>query len=419
MTTYPKIKLKYAVQLRKERVEGLEDTKPYIGLEHIESYTGRLTVSTLDNGEMPEEMVLGGESLCNLFEPGDVLFGKLRPYLAKTWVANFSGRCTTELLVMQPSLADANFLKYNFLANEFLDAVNAAAYGSKMPRADWDFIGNQEILSLPIETQRSIADYLDRETGHIDALIAAKERLLVLMAEKRQALIARAVTRGLEADVKLKDSGVAWLGEVPEGWEMVQLKFLSKIPLQYGANEAALDDNPNNPRFVRITDIDEYGNLRPETFRSLPPEVAEPYLLEDGDVLFARSGATVGKTFIYKESWGKACFAGYLIRLRCDKSRLLPDFLIAFAQSSLYWSQINEGTIQATIPNFNGEKYGAMLLALPPVDEQFLIVTQIQKQTKRLDSLRQYTEQTIGLLRERRAAVIAAAVTGKLKTSES
>lgn len=229
MTTQPKIKLKYVVQLRKERVEGLEDTKPYIGLEHIESSTGRLTVNTLANDETSEEMALGGESLCNLFEPGDVLFGKLRPYLAKTWVANFSGRCTTELLVMQPLQADASYLKYNFLANEFLEAVTAASYGSKMPRADWDFIGNREILNPHLATQRHIAAYLDRETAHIDTLIAAKERLLLLMAEKRQALIARAVTRGLDETVQLKDSGVPWLGEVPEGWEMVQLKFVANL----------------------------------------------------------------------------------------------------------------------------------------------------------------------------------------------
>lgn len=106
--------------------------------------------------------------------------------------------------------------------------------------------------------------------------------------------------------------------------------------LQYGANEAAEHSNPDWPRFIRITDINENGTLKDDTFRSLPRDVAKEYHLLPGDLLFARSGATVGKTFIYDELWGKACFAGYLIRFRSNLARAYPKYIYLFTLSSLY-----------------------------------------------------------------------------------
>ena len=284
-----------------------------------------------------------------------------------------------------------------------------------MPRAEWTLIGN---ISVPVpvrEKQRAIADYLDRETARLGALVAAKERMLGLLAEKRRALITRAVTRGLDPHAPLRDSGIPWLGEIPAHWKVIRLKFVSTEPLAYGANEAALDDDHSFPRFVRITDINEEGTLRDETYRSLEPTIAEPYLLKEGDILFARSGATVGKAFLYKESWGPSCFAGYLIRLRCNKQLVQPEFIFAYAQSDPYWGQLWEGTIQATIQNFSAEKYGHLFLTLPPLWEQSEIINQLSKYLSDLDALRSSAESTIALLRERRSALIAAAITGQIK----
>src|SRR5207249_695556 len=178
-----------------------------------------------------------------------------------------------------------------------------------------------------LREQRAIAAFLDRETARIDALVAKKERLIELLKEKRTALITRAVTKGVDPNVPMKDSGVEWLGEIPAHWEVMRLKFLLAAPLKYGANEAAELDDPDLPRYVRITDIDENGGLREETFKSLPGGVAEEYLLREGDVLFARSGATAGKTFLYRDSWGKCAYAGYLIRARLETTRACPDFV--------------------------------------------------------------------------------------------
>jgi type I restriction enzyme S subunit len=238
---------------------------------------------------------------------------------------------------------------------------------------------------------------------------------LGLLAEKRRALITRAVTHGLHRRAAIRNSGIPWMNDIPAHWTTTRIKFLATEPLAYGANEAALEDDSTFPRFVRITDFDSEGKLREETFKSLPPEVAEPYLLKDGDILLARSGAAVGKAFIYNPSWGVACFAGYLIRCRCNPLLMLPEFLFAYTQSEPYWWQIREGTIQATIQNFSAEKYGDLVVTVPPLGEQRVIIDHVATQTARLETLRSATEHTIRLLKERRAALIGAAVTGQLK----
>ena len=301
----------------------------------------------------------------------------------------------------------AGFLRY--MLEPIAPLFHLNAMKSAVPGIDRADIHTIPVAVPPLATQRAIADYLDCETARLDGLVA----------EKRRALITRAVTRGLDPCAPLRDSGVPWLGEIPAHWAATRMKFLATEPLAYGANEAALEDDPTFPRFVRITDVDSESNLRDETFKSLPPEIAEPYLLRDGDVLLARSGATVGKAFIYKPTWGVACFAGYLIRCRCNTALMQPDFLFAYTQTEPYWWQVREGTIQATIQNFSAEKYGDLVVTVPPLKEQKAIIAYIAAETTKLDGLRSATERTIALLKERRAALIAAAVTGRLPILEA
>lgn len=210
---------------------------------------------------------------------------------------------------------------------------------------------------------------------------------------------------------KYKDSGVEWIGEVPEGWEVIRLKFLKNSPFLYGANEASDTDEPNFPRYIRITDIDAKGNLREDTFKSLPFEIAKPYLLKEGDILFARSGATVGKTFIYKKEWGKACFAGYLIKFEAKLSNTNPKFIYYFTQSRGYEDWIKENTIQATIQNVSAEKYGSLYIPFPKIKVQNRVVNFLDQKTSEIDSLIADKEKLIELLQEQRQAIISEAVT--------
>ena len=349
---------------------------------------------------------------------GDVIISTVRTYLqAIAPVENPPQNLivSTGFAVVRPSsVLDHRFCKYALRANRFLWEVESRSTGVSYPAINASDLGDIKVSLPELGTQRLIANYLDRETARIDGLIAEKERMLALLEEKRAALISRVVTRGLDPNAPLKPSGQEWLGEIPAHWELWRLKHLASEALSYGANEAALEDNPEWPRFVRITDIAADGSLRDETFKSLSPEIAEPFLLDDGDLLFARSGATVGKSFIYRPSWGTACFAGYLIRFRSDISKVLPDFLSLYAQSVAYWHQVSTGTIQATIQNFSAEKYADIIVPIPPMNTQQEIVAAMEKEQARFDSLTSQISNSLALMKERRSALITAAVTGQI-----
>ncbi len=273
------------------------------------------------------------------------------------------------------------------------------------------------VLPLP-DQQQTIADYLDTKTGQIDELIGKKKELIEKLKEQRTALITHAVTKGVDDSVPMKPSGVEWLGEIPEHWEVRRLKFLASEPLKYGANEAAELEDRDLPRFIRITDVNEDGSLKDESFRSLPIKIAEPFLLDDGDILLARSGATVGKSFLYSTDWGISAFAGYLIRFRVDKTNFNSRFAKYCLMSKGYWAWIQSSLIQATIQNVSAEKYANLVLPLPPLIEQISILTYLDKKTGYVDHLLAKTEEAIRKLEEYRIAVITATVTGKVKVAE-
>lgn len=403
--------LKYVVTVSDERSYDLESDLRFIGLEHIESGTGKLLKSTEDRPSESEEI----ESTSSIFKIGDVLFGKLRPYLAKVLRSDFEGRCSTEIIVMRCGRdIDPQNLSYQLLSSGFISWINSMTYGTKMPRANVDQIENTQLALPPMPEQQSIAAFLDRETAKIDALIAKKERLIEQLHEKRTALITQAVTKGLDLNVPMKQSGVEWLGKIPRHWKAFRMKFLVKDPLKYGANEAAESLDVDLPRYVRITDIREDGLLQEETFRSLPYEIAAPYLLVEGDILFARSGATVGKTFCYNPSWGIAAYAGYLIRARLDKSRIDPRFAFYFTRSSLYWHWIRRNCIQATIQNLSAERYANLIIPFPPIMDQHAILAFLDQETAKMDALVAKIREAIERLMENRTALISAAVTGKI-----
>ena len=161
------------------------------------------------------------------------------------------------------------------------------------------------------------------------------EKQIDLLKRYKKSIISHAVTRGIVSSLPLKDSGIEYIGQIPAHWDVKRMKYILSTPLQYGANETGDEYNEDWPRYIRITDITEDNELKDEGKQSLPPDVAKPYLLKDGDVLFARSGATVGKTFQYTTDCGTAAFAGYLIKAQTDSSKVLPRFL--------YYSTLSTG----------------------------------------------------------------------------
>jgi len=208
-----------------------------------------------------------------------------------------------------------------------------------------------------------------------------------------------------------KDSGIEWIGDIPIHWNLIRLKYLCKSKLMYGANESADFEDPSQPRYIRITDFGDDGKLKDETFKSLPYEKAESYLLEDGDVLFARSGATVGKTFQFKNYNGLACFAGYLIKASPNEEMMLSDFIYFYTKSRVYENWKNSIFNQATIQNIGADKYNDLLISLPSIQEQRSIATYLNDKTSQIDTLIEKKRQMIELLKEERTAIINQAVT--------
>jgi len=212
-------KLKYVAPISDKKLDKKPDDVTYLGLENIESKTSRLL---LDN---PIEEV---ESAVNYFQKGNILFGKLRPYLAKVAYPDFSGVCTTELLVLNPNHnLFGKYLSYQMLADGFIDLVNSMTYGTKMPRANAEQIQNIEISFPSFSEQKQIATFLDRATTEIDQIIEQQKQLITLLEEERTTVISHAVTKGLDPSVPMKDSGIEWLGEIPKHWEVKRLKHIS------------------------------------------------------------------------------------------------------------------------------------------------------------------------------------------------
>lgn len=307
-----------------------------------------------------------------------------------------------------------NFIKRMFTTNGFVDYVNLSSAGSAQPNISSEGILNFYIPAPSIKEQQLIATYLDQKCSEIDELITLQEEMITKLQSYKQSVITEAVTKGLDKNVPLKDSGIEWIGKIPEHWICTVFKKFLSEPMQYGANEPAEECNYNDPRYIRITDIKDDGTLRDDTFKSLPLEKAKEYMLTKGDLLFARSGATVGKTFLYKEDYA-ACFAGYLIKARCNKNELLPNFVFYYTLSNVYQNWKNSIFIQSTIQNIGADKYSVMPIIIPPLSEQQSIADYLDRKCSEIDELISIKQQKIEKLKDYKKSLIFECVTGKRK----
>ena len=172
---------------------------------------------------------------------------------------------------------------------------------------------------------------------------------------------------------------------LPPGWRLAPLAELSLVPGRYGSPEPARPYDPYLPRYVRITDIDDQGTLRTSTKASISSSKAEPHLLQPGDLLIARSGSTVGKSYLYDPRDGVCAHAGYLIRFRLDPDRCDPQYVAHYTRSTAYWGWIRRTQRQAAQPNINADELRALTLPLPPLAEQRRIAAVL---TSSVDAIR-------------------------------
>lgn len=272
-------------------------------------------------------------------------------------------------------------------------------------------------LGLPnTGEQHQIATFLDHETAKIDALIAEQEKLIALLAEKRQAVISHAVTKGLNPDAPMKDSGIAWLGEVPAHWKIKRMKFLVRDSIS-GPYGSSLTKAMYVTSGYRV-----YGQQQviPNDFSVGDYYISEEkysemlrYRVAPDDVLISVMG-TIGKAAVVPIDVEPGIINPRLVLYRVVKHLIRPRYLQTFLNNSTsqdYFSLAAQGT---TMEGLNMTSIGELEVALPPLDEQLQILDFVNQEETKIGQLSSAVEHAIELLRERRSALISAAVTGKI-----
>lgn len=312
------------------------------------------------------------------------------------------------LLVLKPKTKSiSEFYTY------FIDTVLVFNTGSSaVGQLSTIQIAPYKVAVPPIEEQQSIVNVLNKKTERISLIIKQTQQSIKELKKYKQSLITEAVTKGLDPNVEMKDSGIEWIGNIPEDWKLTKLKFLLKSNLLYGANESGIPYSPSLPRYIRITDIIENNKLTSDNKLSLSKEKAENYLLKEGDLLFARSGASVGKTFLVESQNTNNAFAGYLIKASF-KNNNISKFVYYYTLSSAFEAWKDSITIQSTIQNIGADKYNNLPLPIPSKYLQQEIVFYLDEQTSRIDKLITDKTKVIEELESYKKSLIYEYVTGK------
>lgn len=392
---------------KKEKINAASITPDMwsLDLEDIKKESGVIV-----NFVSAKDRIIKGDKAC--FHKGQILYSKLRPYLKKILVAPDDGICTPELVAFNAyGNILPSFIVY-FLKSPHVDLkVNSNTYGQKMPRVGSDTMVNLLLPIPPLAEQKRIVAKLDELMPLVDRyeeawtkleafnarfpvdmqnsiLQMAMEGKLVeqrpeegtaeelfeqIQAEKKR-LIKEGIIEEGKALPKITDKDKPF--EIPKNWKWVRWGDLSKF-IQYGYNAPA--NSTGNIRMVRISDIQDSKVLWEKVpFCDIKEDEISKYLLEKNDILFARTGGTVGKSYLVKDVPVESIFAGYLIRTQYS-SLLCPEYLIHFMKSSLYWKQLRNGTTITAQPNCNAKTLSKMMLPLPPLSEQKRIVAKLEE----------------------------------------
>ncbi len=365
--------------------------------------------------------VIGGYTY---FEDGDVLQAKVTPCFENRNVAiakgltNGIGFGSSEINVLRPYQAvSAKFLYYRVQEDSYMSFCTSNMIGAGgLKRVPTDVINNFKIAAPELFEQTQIARFLDHETARIDALIEEQQRLIELLKEKRQAVISHAVTKGLDPTVPMKDSGVEWLGEVPAHWDVKALRYLGEC--QNGINIGGEAFGSGSP-FVSYGDVYKNDVLPAEVTGLVQSSPADQqrYSIEYGDVFFTRTSETVdeiGFSATCFQELPNAVFAGFLIRFRPTGKSLTPGFSKYYFRNQGLRIFFNKEMNLVTRASLSQDLLKLLPVTLPPVVEQIEISDFLDKVTTEFASLLKQGIKAIDLLKERRSALISAAVTGKI-----
>lgn len=356
---------------------------------------------------------------------GDVLLAKDGSTLGTVNVIRYLPRPTTvnsSIAVITPNEhLLGTFLFYLFQSNYLVNTIQQIKGGMGVPHLFQADLNKFYLPLPPIFEQKPIVTFLDHETSRINDLMSEQERLITLLKGKKQALISQAVTKGLNLDVPMKNSGIEWLGKVPEEWKIVRVKHI-KRSIEQGWS-------PQCEAFP-VETADEWGVLKVGCVnggvfnslenKTLPAELEPlPELgISSGDLLISRANTRelVGSAAVAELSFPKLLLCDKLYRLRVEPERCLPVYLVRYLGCDKVRGQIELAASGASssMQNIAQSTILELVIALPPIEEQSAIVTFIDVETERCNKLITEAELAIDLLKERRSALISAAVTGKI-----
>jgi type I restriction enzyme S subunit len=358
-----------------------------------------------------------------LVKKGDFVINSRSDRKGSSGIANEDGSVSLINIVMKPTSIHPTFCNYLLKSNAFVEENYRIGHGivADLWTTRYDEMKNIKIGVPSLEEQTAIANFLDDKTGKIDRAIAQKEKMIALLKERKQIIIQNAVTKGLDPNAKMKDSGVEWIGEIPEGWEVKKIKYLvTKISNGTTAEQLQYPDE-NDSSIVRVTRIEtisqEEINLSKVGWVK-KTNLLTGFKLKKGDILFSHINSLemVGKTALFN---GEADLYSGMNLLRISpkqninyywlhlylKSKISRNYFTSMAKPS-----INQASLPSTvILNYN--------VAYPPIEEQSAIVAHIETQSAKIDKTISLQERQIEKLKELKSTLIDSAVSGKIKVS--
>lgn len=404
------IRLKYAASFNDDSLD--ENTDP----ETIISYVDISSVEYPEGIKNPEEYQFANapSRARRKVKEGDTIVSTVRTYLRA--IATIKKKhqgliVSTGFAVIRPQNIKADYLSNIIESEGFIGEIIAESKGVSYPAINPSEIMNLSIPLPPSDEQQHIAQYIALKSSHIDTLLLKKQQLIELLKEERAAIINKAVTKGIDPNVRMKDSGVEWLGEIPAHWEVTRLKYLGEIKYGLGQPPKQIE---NGLPLIRATNV-ERGRINIKDLIFVDPEDI-PYdrdpVLRENDIIVVRSGAYTGDSAIIPKEFDGS-ITGYDMVFR--PKDVVPKFA-AFALLSNYVlnSQLIPESLRAAQPHLNKEELGETIFATPSLKEQKSISVYLIAETMRIDLLKEKTEQEIELLKKYRTALISEVVTGKI-----
>lgn len=363
------------------------------------------------------------------FREGDLCYAKVTPCFENGKGAVLSGLVgemgfgSSELTVLTPSAKSLTpLLKYYLIMAPFRQLGTSWMSGTAgLQRVPDRFAKSFPFFLPPLPEQQAIANFLDRETERIDALIQKKSKFIELLEEKRQAFISHAVTKGLNPDAPMKDSGVPWLGEVPAHWDVMKLRYAFRIQTGFAFKSDEYSFDENDVRLLRgiNVNVDTLSEENLAFWRKDDASAYREYQLKTGDLVLGMDRPWINsglRAAVVTPSWNGSLLLQRVARLRGNPSRTW--FTKYFFMSEAFRDSLEADMTGLSVPHISGPQISAVRMALPFDRELHALVDLLHKVEQQTVSLRNAVENSISLLREKRSALITAAVTGQIDVRE-